>query len=160
MRRHSQTGRGASQGDPTPVLAIERLKLTVFCLKLYEWTSRNIPDMTTLTCDDLLSVEDQKREEDYYSSNKDQRPELKPMSIDVHSAPTCFDKVRIILNAMRGCTGIPLTYVIRLSIEEKDEDKDPRFGQTNIPYGSIDKEMVAQAPIIIITHNLGKRTPK
>jgi hypothetical protein len=27
---------GASKGDPTPILAIERLKLAVFCLKLYE----------------------------------------------------------------------------------------------------------------------------
>jgi hypothetical protein len=29
------------------------------------------------------------------------------MSIDVHSVPVCFDKVRIILNSMRGSTGIP-----------------------------------------------------
>ena len=33
---------GASQGDPTPVLAIERLQSTVFCLKLYERTSQSI----------------------------------------------------------------------------------------------------------------------
>ena len=39
---------GASQGDPTPVLAIERLKLTVFYLKLFEQTSRLIPVMRTL----------------------------------------------------------------------------------------------------------------
>ena len=57
---------------------------------------------------------------------------------------------------MQGCTGIPLTYAICLNIKEPDDDKDPRFGQTNSPYGSIDKEMVAQAPIIM--HNLGNRT--
>ena len=34
---------GASQGDPTPVLAIERLKLTVFCHMLYERTSQSVP---------------------------------------------------------------------------------------------------------------------
>jgi hypothetical protein len=138
------------------VLAIEHLKLAVFCLKLYEQTSRDVPDMTTLTCDDITCVYDQKREEDEYLSSKDPRPKLTPMPIDVHSAPTCFNKVRIILNAMRGCIGIPLSYVIRLNIEEKDEKKDPRFGQTNSPYGSIDEEMVARAPII--THNLGSRT--
>ena len=55
---------GASKGDPTPILAIERLKLTVFYLRPYERTSRDIPDMTTLTCDDILFVEDQKQEED------------------------------------------------------------------------------------------------
>jgi len=35
---------GASKGDPTPYLAIERLKLAVFCIKLYERTSCNLPD--------------------------------------------------------------------------------------------------------------------
>ena len=115
---------GASKGDPIPILAIERLKLAVFCLRLYERTSRNIPDMTTLTCDNLTSVEDQKRKEDEYN----QRPELKPMSIDVHSAPTCFDKVRIILNSMWGSTSIPLTYVIRLYLLVKDKYTDLRFG--------------------------------
>jgi hypothetical protein len=140
------------------VLAIERLKLAVFCLKLHERTSRDIPDMTELTRDNFTFIEDQKREEDGYLLNKDQRPKLKPMSINVHSAPTCFDKVLIILNAMLGCTGIPLTYVICLSIEEKYKTKDPRFDQTNSPYGSIDKEMVARAPIV--AHNSAKRTPE
>ena len=42
------------------MLAIELLKLAVFCLKLNERTSRDIPDMTTLTRDDLTFVEDQK----------------------------------------------------------------------------------------------------
>ena len=60
---------GASKGDPTPVLSIERLKLTVFYLKLYERTSKNIPDMTTLTIDNIISVRDQKRMEDEYLSS-------------------------------------------------------------------------------------------
>ena len=65
---------GASQGDPTPVLAIKRLKLTVFCLKLYAQTSHSIPDMTTLNIDNIISVRDQKREEDEYLSSKDPKP--------------------------------------------------------------------------------------
>jgi hypothetical protein len=134
---------GASQGDPTPVLAIERLKLTVFCLTLYELTSHTIPDVTTLTLDNITSVRDQKREEDEYLSSKDPRPELTPMSIDVHSAPTCFDKVWIILNAMRGSSGIPLTYVICLNLLVKDKQTDLRFGQTGRDYRSINKELVA-----------------
>ena len=44
------------------------------------------------------------------------------------------------------------------NIEEKAEAGDPCFGETNCPYGSIDKEMVALAPII--AHNLGRRTAK
>ena len=54
-----------------PVLAIERLKLTVFCLKIYEQTSRSIPDMLALSLDDILVVRDQKREEDEYLLSKD-----------------------------------------------------------------------------------------
>jgi hypothetical protein len=98
---------GANRGDPTPILAIERLKLAVFCIKLYERTSRKLPEMIDLERYDLTNVEDQKRIEDEYLASKDPGPELKPMSIDVHSVPVCFDKVRIILNSMRGSTGIP-----------------------------------------------------
>jgi hypothetical protein len=35
---------GASKGNLTPVLAIERLKLAVFCNKLYERTSCDLPE--------------------------------------------------------------------------------------------------------------------
>ena len=35
---------GAGKGDPIPILAVERLKLAVFCLKLAVRTSRPIPD--------------------------------------------------------------------------------------------------------------------
>jgi len=138
MRHHSQTG-GWDKGDQIPVLTIECLKLTVFCLKLYEQTNQDIPDMTTLSLDDILSIRDQKRDEDEYLSSKEPRPELKPMSIDVHSAPTCFDKARVIFGNTRGSTGIPLTYVIRLNIEAKPEKGDPRFGSTNSPYGSFNE---------------------
>ena len=139
-------------------MAIERLKLAVFCLKIYERTDRKLPEMTILDCCNLSCVEDQQRIEDDYFSSKDSGPELKPMSIDVHSAPACFDKFPIILNSMRGCTGIPLTYVIRLNLLAKDWKRDLRFGMTGSSYGSIDKELVARAPIIV--HNCGSRTPE
>ena len=67
---------GASKGDPTPILAIEHLKLAVFCLNLYDWTDCELPEMTILDRGDLLSVEDQKRIKDDYSSSKDPGPEL------------------------------------------------------------------------------------
>ena len=92
----------------------------MFCLNLYDRTNRKLPEMTVLDRCDLLSVEDQKIIEDNYFSSKDPGPELKPMSIDVHSAPACFDKFWIILNSMRGSTVIPLTYVIRLNLLAKD----------------------------------------
>ena len=67
------------------MLAIERLKLTVFYLQLFEWTSQSILKMTMLTRDDILSVKAQKQEEDDYFSSKGPKPELKPMSIDMQS---------------------------------------------------------------------------
>ena len=75
-------------------------------------------------------VEDQKTMEDEYLSSKDPGPKLKAMSLDVHLAPTCFDKVRVILAAMRGCTGIPLTYVIRLCLRPTDLLYKISFGQS------------------------------
>ena len=112
--------------------------------------------MTTLNIDNITAVRDQKREEDRCLSSKGPKPKLTPMLIDVHSAPTCFDKARVILSSMQGCIGIPLTYVIRLNIKPKQEKGDPRFGETNCLYGSIGKEMVARAPII--ARNIGSRT--
>ena len=147
---------GDSKGTLTPVLAVERLKLAAFCIELYEWTSRNLPEWSDIERYNLAAVEDQKRIEDAYLSIKDPETELKPMSLDVHSAPTCFKKVRIILAAMRGCTGIPLTYVIRLHLIPKSKDRELRFGQVGSNFGSIDEELVVRAPIIV--HNAAGQT--
>ena len=68
--------------------------------------------MKTLDRDDILSVKEQKQDEDNYLESKDPKPELKLMSIDIQSAPTCLDKAQVILGSMQGCTGIPLIYVI------------------------------------------------
>ena len=70
------------------------------------------------------------------------------MSLDVHSAPTCFDKINVILAAMRGCNGIPLTYVIRLRLKPPCSDEQECFGQAESPFGSIDEELVVRAPIL------------
>jgi hypothetical protein len=78
------------------------------------------------------------------------------MSLDVQSVPTCFDKVRIILATMRGCTGIPLTYVIRLHLIPKSWKRELCFGQVSSNFGSINEELVVRAPIIV--HNAANRT--
>ena len=72
------------------------------------------------------------------------------MTLDVHSAPTCFNKVRIILAAMRGCTGIPLTYVICLRLIPFSNLIENQFGQPESPFGLIDEELVVRAPIIVL----------
>jgi hypothetical protein len=85
---------GDSKGTPTPILAVKRLKLAAFCIKLYERTSRNLPDWSEIAQCDLVEIQDQKKIEDDYLASKDPGPKLKPMSLDVHSAPTCFEKVQ------------------------------------------------------------------
>ena len=50
--------------------------------------------------------------------------------------------MRIILAAMRGSTGIPLTYVIRINLIPKDEKSELRFGQVGSNFGSINEELV------------------
>ena len=77
-------------------------------------------------------------EEDYLSS-KDPGPELKPMSLDVHSVPTCFDKVQIILAAMRGCTRIPLTSVICLHLIPLPWRLEGSFGEAESKFRSINE---------------------
>ena len=139
---------GAGKGDPNPVLAVERLKLAVFCLKLAVRTSRIVPEWYEVKRCHIEAITDQKTMEEDYLSSKDPGPKIKPMSLDVHSAPTCFDKIRVILSAMRGCTGIPLSYVIRLRLSpQRSVDEEP-LGNANSPFGSIDEELVVRAPIL------------
>jgi hypothetical protein len=97
-------------------------------------------------------------EEDYLST-KDPGPELKPMSLDMHSAPTCFDKVRVILATMQGCTGIPLTYVICLRLKPLHWMDKSCFGQPKSKFGLINKELVFRAPIIAVGAVLHKTVP-
>jgi hypothetical protein len=141
---------GAGKGDLIPILAVERLKLAVFFLKLAMQTSRPIPDWWDIKRCTIEALADQKLMEEEYLSSKDSGPELKPMSLDVHSAPTCFDKVRVILTSMQGCTGIPLTYVICLCLIPDLDLPESQFGQTEIPFRSIDEELVVRAPIIML----------
>ena len=84
---------GDKKGTPTPIMAVKRLKLAAFCIKLYEQTSRDLQDWSKIARIDLIEVQDQKKTKDDYLASKDPEPELKPMSLDVHSAPACFEKV-------------------------------------------------------------------
>jgi hypothetical protein len=139
---------GAGSSDPIPVLAVERLKLAVFYLKLAVRTSRDVPDWDEVNRDNIESIIDQREMEEDYLSSKDPGPTIPVMSLDVQSAPTCFDKVRIALSAMRGSTGIPLHYVIRLLLIPPNPKENAPFGDPDSPFGSIDEELVVMAPIL------------
>jgi hypothetical protein len=59
-----------------------------------------------------------------------------------------FDKIKTLLGQVRGVTGVPLVYVIRVVLVPEDENDDPPFGDKDSKYTSIDMEMIACAPIL------------
>jgi hypothetical protein len=61
---------------------------------------------------------------------------------------------------MQGCTGIPLTYVIRLRLTPPDSNDQECFGRAESPFGSIDEELVVRAPILKLEDTKLHRTDK
>jgi hypothetical protein len=59
-----------------------------------------------------------------------------------------FDKIKTLLGQVRGLTGVPLVYVIRVALFPEDENDDPPFGDEESKYTSIDMEMIARTPIL------------
>ena len=76
---------GDRKGTPTPILAVERLKVAAFCNNLYERTSRELPDWSEIARYDLVEIQDQKKTEDDCLASKDPGPELKPIVIGQNS---------------------------------------------------------------------------
>ncbi len=111
-------------------------------------TSREVPYWYEIKRGNIEAVANQKIMEEDYLASKDPGPKIKPMSLDVQSAPTCFDKIRVILSAMRGCTGIPLSYVIRLRFSPQRLVDEAPFGNVDSHFGSINEELVVRAPIL------------
>jgi hypothetical protein len=59
-----------------------------------------------------------------------------------------YDKVKTILGQVRGVTGVPHMYVIRVALIPKDEKDNPPVGDEDTKYTSIDMERIARAPIL------------
>jgi hypothetical protein len=59
-----------------------------------------------------------------------------------------FDKVKNISARVRGMTGVPLIYVIRVMIITEDKKNDPPFGDKDAKYTSVHMETMAHAPIL------------
>jgi hypothetical protein len=62
---------GAGKSEPIPILAVKRLKLAVFCLKLAVQTSRPVPDWWDIKRCNIEAVADQKLMEEDNLSRKD-----------------------------------------------------------------------------------------
>jgi hypothetical protein len=107
-------------GQSVAKVATTRLKLACFWIKHQHWTSREIG--TTLKAlvhvkfegtTDLLRQ--RKCDKDNWTS-KNKEPKYTPLTLDTASTSKVFDKVKNLLGRVRGMTGVPLVYVIRILI--------------------------------------------
>ena len=105
-----------------------RLKLTLFYVKLNQRMSRLNPGFDEITRDYLELVKDQRKVEIEYAKTKS-GSDLKPLTLDLVTAPACFEKVKTVLSALRGATGTLLRYVIREDIHALDEGRSSYFGK-------------------------------
>jgi hypothetical protein len=79
---------------------------------------------------------------------------------DTATTMKVFDKVKIILGQVRGVTGMPLVYVIRVALILEEEKDDPLFGDKDTKYTSIDMEMMACAPLLSDKADIYKEDPE
>ncbi len=89
----------------------------------------------------------QKQDKDNWAADN-KEPEYTLLTLDTATATKIFDKVKSILARVRGMTGVPLVYVIRVVLIPEEEKEDPPFGDEDTKYTSIDMETTARAPIL------------
>jgi hypothetical protein len=135
-----------------PVTAMDNLTLLAYYAKHQERTSRNDKSLTMITGDDLAGLAHH-MEVELNWDKKHKIPDPTPVTLDETSAHKAFNNMRHLLAEMRGHSDIPLTYVIRPRIlppdwGTADNNYEPRFGEANSPYSSIDDELTLRAPIL------------
>ncbi len=70
------------------------------------------------------------------------------LTLDTATTTKVFDKVKSFLARVRGVTGVPLVYVIKVVLIPEEEKEDPPFGDEDTKYTSIDMETTARTPIL------------
>ncbi len=139
-------------GQSVAKIAATKLKLTCFWIRHQYRTLREIggtvrplvkiPYSRTI---DLLRQH--KQDKDNWATNNNE-PEYTSLTLDTSTATKVFDKVKTILGRVRGVTGVPLMYVIRVALIPTDEKDDPPVGGEDTKYTSIDMETIAHSPIL------------
>jgi hypothetical protein len=144
---------GKDVGQSIAKIATTKLKLACFWVRHPYLTSREIggtqrPLVKIVYSGEIDRLQEQKREEDQWAAARTE-PEYPPLTLDTSTATKAFDKVKTILGQTCGVTGVPLLYIIRVTLVPEDDDDDPAFGDEDSNYISIDMEMIACAPILI-----------
>ncbi len=82
------------------------------------------------------------------------------LTLDTATATKVFHKVKTILARVRGLTGVPLVYVIRVVLIPEEEKDGPPLGDEDTKYTSIDMETTARAPILSDNADIYDKDPK
>jgi hypothetical protein len=133
-------------------IATTKLKLACFWISHQHRTLREIgvtsrPLVKIDYSGAIELLQQQKQDMDNWATNN-KEPDYPPLTLDTSTATRVFDKVKTLLGRVRGVTGMPLEYVIRVALVPEDENDDPPFGDEESKYISIDMEMIARTPIL------------
>ncbi len=101
----------------------------------------------------------QKQDKDNWATDN-KEPEYTLLTLDTSTAMKVFDKVKTILGQVRGITGMPLMYVIRVALIPEDEKGSPPVGDEDTKYTSIDMETIAHAPILSDEADIYNKDPE
>jgi hypothetical protein len=133
-------------------IAATKLKLACFWIRHQYRTLREIggiirPLVKILYSGTIDLLQQQKQDEDnWVDDNKE--PEYTLLTLDTATATKVLDKVKTTLGQVRGITGVPFVYVIRVALIPEEEKDNPPFGDEDTKYTSIDMETIARAPIL------------
>jgi hypothetical protein len=82
------------------------------------------------------------------------------LTLNIATTTKVFDKVKSILARVRGVTGVPLVYVIRVVLIPEEEKDNPPFGDEDTKYTSIDMETTVRAPILSNNADIYDKDPE
>jgi hypothetical protein len=139
-------------GQSVAKIATTKLKLAYFWIRHQYWTLREIggtgrPLVKILYSGTIDLLQQQKQDKDNWATNN-KDPEYTLLTLDTSTTMKVFVKVKTILGRVRGVTGVPLVYVIRVALIPEDEKDDPPLGNKDTKYTSIDMETIAHSPIL------------
>ncbi len=118
-------------GQSVAKIAATKLKLSCFWIRHQHRTSREIgvtsrPLVNIDYSGAIELLQQQKWDKDNWATDN-KEPDYPPLTLDPSTAMRVFDKIKTLLGQVRGVTGMPLVYVIRVALVLEDENDDPPF---------------------------------